>query len=77
MLTDRDRASRCTFTIHRAMERFSIDSCVRGYHVYNDIWEASVGEELPCHRKDGNPTDPYAVAIKRSGVIVGHIRRKI
>ena len=31
------------------MERFSIDSCVRGYHVYNDIWEASVSEELPCH----------------------------
>ena len=77
MLADPDRASGCTFTLHRAMERFSIDSCVRDYHVYNDIWEASVGEELPCHHEDGNPTDLYAVAIKRSGMIVGHIPRKI
>ena len=28
------------------MERFSVESCVRGYHVCKDIWEASVGEEL-------------------------------
>ena len=35
------------------MERFSIDSCVRGYHVYSSIWEASVGELLPCKQEDG------------------------
>ena len=58
------------------MERFSIDSCVQGYNVYNDIWEASVGEELPCQHEDVNAADPYAVAIKRSGVIVGYIPRK-
>ena len=29
----------------QAMERFSIDSCVRGYH--DIIWDASVSEELP------------------------------
>ena len=63
--------------IYEAMESFSIDSCVRGYHVYNDIWEASVGEELSCQCEDGNSADPFAVAIKRSGVIVGHIPRKI
>ena len=77
MLTDRDQASHCTFSLHRAMERFSIDSCVRGYLVYNDIWEASVGEELPCHSEGGNPTDPYAVVIKRSGVIVRYIPRTL
>ena len=32
------------------MERFSVESCVRGYHVYKDIRTASVGEELPCQR---------------------------
>ena len=26
------------------MERFSIESCMRGYHMYKDTWEASVGE---------------------------------
>ena len=59
------------------MERFCIDSCVRGYHVYSDIWGASVGEELPYEREDGNSADPFAVVIKRSGVIVCHIPRKI
>ena len=51
--------------------------CEGGYHVYHDIWEASVGEELPCERVDGNGADPFAVAIKRSRVVVGHIPRII
>ncbi len=43
------------------MEHFVFESCVRGYHVYKDIWEASVGEELPCQRENGNHADPFAV----------------
>ncbi len=43
------------------MERFAFGSCVRGYHIYKDIWEASVGEELPCKRENGNHADPFAV----------------
>ena len=26
---------------------------MRGYHIYSDIWEASVGEQLPCEREAG------------------------
>ena len=59
------------------MERFSVESCVRGYHVYKDIWIACVGEELPCQRENGNPTDPFAVAVVKSVLTVGHIPRKI
>ena len=59
----------CTIELCWAMERFSIDSCVRGYHDYNDIWEASVGEELPCQRKYA--ADPYAVAIKGAEWLLG------
>ena len=44
------------------MECFDIKSSVRGYHIYKDIWEASVGEELPCQRKNGNCANPFAVA---------------
>ena len=40
-------------------------------HIYKDIWEASVGEELPCQRESGNRADPFAVAVVRSGVTVG------
>ena len=45
------------------MERFSIDSCVREHHVYSGIWEASVGEQLPCECEDGNGTDLFAVLL--------------
>ena len=59
------------------MERFSIDSCVCGYHIKNGMWEASVGEELLCQCENGNGSDPFAIAIIKSGMTVGHIPRKI
>ena len=36
------------------METFSIEAMVRGYHVYQDIWNATVGEELYCQREPRN-----------------------
>ena len=30
------------------MKDFKRDLCVRGFHVYRDIWEAAVGEVLDC-----------------------------
>ena len=56
---------------------FSVNAMVRGYHVYQDIWDASVSEELPCQREPGNSHDPFAVAIVRAGVTVGHVPRKL
>ena len=44
-----------------------MESCVRGYHIYKDIWEASVGEELPCQRESGNRAGPFAVAVVVGG----------
>ena len=29
------------------------------------MWEASIGEELPCQRESGNIADPFAVAVVR------------
>ena len=49
------------------MERFSVEFCVRGYHVFKHISIANVGEEQPCQRENGNPADPFAVAVE-SGV---------
>ena len=39
------------------------------YHVYKNLWDAIVGEELPC--------EWYAVAVMRRSAIVGHVPRKI
>ena len=27
---------------------FSIESVIRGYHMYKDTWESCIGEELVC-----------------------------
>jgi hypothetical protein len=56
---------------------FSVAAMVRGYHVYRDIWAASIGEELPCECQEGNRQDAYAVAVKKNGNIVGHVPWKI
>ena len=40
--------SRYASTMSAEME---IPSCVRGYHVYKDIWAAAVGELLMCSRE--------------------------
>lgn len=55
----------------------TVESCVRGLHVYKDTWTPSVGEELPCKRETGNDKDRYAVAVMRGDTIVGHVPRKI
>ena len=43
------------------MERFTINLCIRGYHVYKDIWNPLIGETLNCQAEFGNVHDPYAV----------------
>ena len=36
-----------------------------------------MGEELECDREQENLCGRYAVAVKRSGVVIGHLPRKI
>lgn len=49
-----------------------LELCVRGY-----IWEAAIGEELQCERETRNTKDRYAVAVKKDGMVVGHLPKKI
>ena len=37
-----------------AMEKFFKRNCIRGYHVYKKVWEATVGEALVCEREPKN-----------------------
>jgi len=60
----------------RRMESYSIHTSVRGYYVYKDVWEAALGQLLPCQKEPDNIHDPYAVAVVETGVatrIVGHV----
>jgi len=55
-----------------------ISSCIRGYHMYGEVWTAVLGEQFYCEREVGNIVDRYAVAVKNNaGTIVGHLPQKI
>ena len=58
-------------------QTFFLEAMVRGYHVYQAIWEAALLEELPCQREVGNRHDPFAVAVVKANITVGHVPRKI
>lgn len=51
-------------------------SFIRGYHVYKDIWNVSVGEVLNVIEEKNNTEDKFATAIIRNGSIVGHVPRE-
>ena len=54
----------------------SMDYCIDGFHVYQDIWLPVMGETLPGHREDDNSEDRYAITCYKSEVF-GHIPQKI
>ena len=59
------------------VESFAIDSTIRGYHVYKDIWSSFIGEVLYCRRDVRNHHDTFAVAVCKGTTVVGHVPRKI
>ena len=61
----------------KEVSEFTFEAMVRGYHVYHKIWTAAAGEELSCVRETNNHWDPFAVAVVKSGVTVGHVPKKI
>ncbi len=50
---------------------------IRGYHEYKQIWSPVIGEGLDCVQESRHSHDLYAVAIIKSGVVVGHVPHKI
>ena len=56
---------------------YALDRRRSGYHVYNDIWMAIVGEELECAREVSNAKDRYAVSILQGLDIVSHLSQNI
>ena len=54
-----------------------LESCVRGQHIYKEIWTPVTGGVLACARETVNLHDHFAVKVLRAGVIVGHLPKKI
>ena len=62
--------------VEKAMESFKLYSAARGYHVYKDVWEPSVGEKLVARREFDNRFDKFAVKVLNGEETVGHLPRK-
>ena len=58
------------------MDSYSVESWVRDYHIYKDVWEASISEDLLCRRKSGNTAGTFTMAVMKNGATVGHITLK-
>ena len=54
-----------------------VDSCIHGHHVLKDYWTPFINVVLVCIQENKNPHDPYAVAVKKASLVVGHVPRKI
>ena len=52
---------------------FEVETMVRGYHRYKEIWDAALGEQLQCERETDNI---FAMAVLKSGVVVGMFQEK-
>ena len=54
-----------------------MDSCMRGFHVYQDVWTLIIGKVLACRRETTNIEDKYAIAMYKTEEVVGHVPCKI
>lgn len=61
----------------KVMDKFTVESVVRGYHIYKTIWTPYIGEKLPLEAEDNNLHDRHAVAVIRNGTVVGHMPRNL
>ena len=50
-----------------------IDTYVKGYHVYKNIWKLTVNEELETEMEPDNVMDKCAVCVKKNTSIEGHL----
>ena len=58
-------------------EEFTLDSVIRGHHVYKSVWTPAIGEVLPAQVEEGNSHDQYAVAVSKGSFVVGHVPKEL
>ena len=59
----RAAARRDTTTTSNMECELAMDSCIKGHHIFKNIWTPAIGEQLPCRRQISNNKDWYTVAI--------------
>ena len=56
-----------------SVNSFKFKSVIRGFHVYQKVWEPQLNEELHCLLEPANEYDKNAVAIVRDDQIAGEL----
>ena len=41
----------------------TVESCVHGYNVYQEVWIPVIGKHLKCKQEIGNAEDRHSVAV--------------
>ena len=59
------------------LDCLEINSFVRGYHAYIDVWNPVQGEVLLVKREPTNCIDPNAVAVCKEDIVVGHVPNSV
>ena len=59
------------------MDCFTSKSVIQSYHIYKEVWEASLGETMACTIESGNIFDPFTVSVAKEVEIIDHVPRKI
>ena len=49
----------------------TVNSFVKGYHAYKDLWKTFANKELTTVMEPNNVVDKHAVCVKKNNVIVG------
>jgi len=55
------------------MEEFTLNSAVRGYHLYQYVWKPAAGEKLHAEQEFNKAMDKFAVRVIKNNETVGHL----
>ena len=64
-------------TASEECETFTMESAIRGHHIYKGIWTPVLGQVLETKPEEDNAKDAHAVGVLLYGQIVGHMPKEI
>ena len=50
---------------------------IKGHHVYKEIWNPKLGEELNARIEANNLVDKFALCVEKDGNIVGYLKKGV
>lgn len=59
------------------MNSHTIESAVRGHHIYKEFWTPQVGQTLTTVKEEQNLHDRYAIAVIYDDRTVGHMPKEL